>query len=64
MLMDEYLDELKAKWDFTTEQLDHIKSLMVNYACATNMDSVIRNEMTDLANDESAKTKSKFDVSN
>ena len=41
MLMDEYLEELKDKWDFTTEQLDHIKNLMVNYACATNMDSTI-----------------------
>ena len=49
MLMDEYLEELKNKWDFTTEQLNHIKYLMVNYACCTNMDSAVNNEMSALA---------------
>ena len=57
MLMDEYLDELKATWNFNPHQLAHIKSLMVNYACATNMDSAIRQEMTDLANEEAVKEK-------
>ena len=39
-----YLDELKATWDFTQEELNDIRGKMASYALAALMDSEVREE--------------------
>ena len=44
MRLNQHIAELREAWDFTTEELDHIKIIMAEYAVETWMDSEIRIE--------------------
>lgn len=43
------LDELESTWDFTSEELSHIKETMATLAVAACQDSEIRNECFKIA---------------
>jgi len=49
-----YLDELKATWDFTQEELNDIRYKMAFYAVAALLDSEVREEVFEISGEVSA----------
>ena len=47
----ENLKELKETWDFTEEELNHIKGVIVNISLCALMDSAVRDEILTEAED-------------
>jgi hypothetical protein len=44
-MVNEHLKELKDTWDYTTEELNHIKQIMAQYAMEAAMDSKVFKEV-------------------
>jgi hypothetical protein len=44
-MLEEILQELKDTWDFDSEQLNHIKEKMKDFALACVMDKKVENEL-------------------
>jgi predicted NAD-dependent protein-ADP-ribosyltransferase YbiA (DUF1768 family) len=38
-VIESYLEELRETWDFTTEQIIHIREIMAKYALDASMDT-------------------------
>lgn len=48
MHIDDKLKELKDTWGYTTEELNHIRLVMADYALGAIMDSAVRKEVEEI----------------
>jgi hypothetical protein len=48
-MLEEILAELKETWDYTPEELNHIKEKMKDFAMACVTDSKVLEELTSIA---------------